>query len=221
MATIEKNVVCIKWGNSDYCSARHVNNLFRSVIENTKYTINFYCFTDNAEGLNDAIVPIALPKVKNLDRVACNIYQKEVGLCENNLANLEGQRVLYFDLDTVIVGNIDSFFELPKNDEFYIIEDWSHRGGIVGQASCYSWVVGTLGYIKSHFEEFYDEVYKTFGTASQEYLSSKIVEKYGKLNFWPNAWCRSFKLHCLPNPMIPLSRRFKMAKIPENAKIIC
>ncbi|MDR2778191.1 MAG: hypothetical protein LBB13_01670 [Rickettsiales bacterium] len=216
-----KNVLCIKWGNSDYYSAGHVNNLFRSVRENTKYEVNFYCFTDNAEGLDGGIAVKALPMVRNLDRVGCNIYQKEVGLCSDDLAGLEGQRVLYFDLDTVVVDNIDSFFELPKNDEFYIIEDWSHRNGLVGQASCYSWVVGTVGHVKSYFEEFYGEVYRTFGTASQEYLSSKIMEKYGKLNFWPRLWCRSFKFHCLPNPLIPLARRLKVAQIPANSKIIC
>lgn len=219
--TNTKNVICIKWGSSSYYSAKHVNNLFRSVVENTKYGINFYCFTNNTEGLDGAIVTRALPALKNLDRVGCNIYQKEVGLCDDNLSGLGGQRVLYFDLDTLAVGNLDSFFELPKDDEFYIIKDWDHRNGRIGQASCYSWVVGTLGYIKSYFEEFYDEVYRNFGTASQEYLSYKVIEKYGKLNFWPEPWCRSFKLHCLPNPLIPLVRRFRMAKIPAGARIIC
>ncbi|GHU29087.1 hypothetical protein FACS1894152_7320 [Bacilli bacterium] len=216
-----KNVVCIKWGSPNYYSAKYVNNLYRAVIKNTKYKIDFYCFTDNSDNFDPDIIVKPLPTLKNLDKVGCEIYQKEAGLCDNNLGGLKGQRVLYFDLDTIIVGNLDSFFELPKGNEFCIIKDWSHRDGSVGQASCYSWTVGTLGYIKNYFEAHYDDVYKKFTTASQEYLSSKIIEKCGKLNFWPESWCRSFKLHCLPTPLIPFLRKFKVATIPEDAKILC
>ena len=81
--------------------------------------------------------------------------------------------------------------------------------------------MGTLGFIKDYFEINYADIYKKFGSASQEYLSSKVIEKYGKLNFWPKKWCRSFKIHCLPNPLLPFSRRFMMAKIPSGAKVIC
>jgi hypothetical protein len=188
-------------------------------LRNTKYDIKFYCFTENGEGLNNDIIvrPLPVMHVKELKYA----YQKEAGLCEDNLAGLNGQRVLYFDLDVVITNNIDGFFELPKNDEFYIINDWNSFGNRVGQASCYSFVVGTLGYIKKYFEEHSNDIYKKFYTASQEYLSSKVIEKYGRLNFWPDFWVKSFRFHCLPNPIIPFSRKFMMAKVPTNAKIIC
>lgn len=214
-----KNVICIKWG--DRYSSKSVNRLYRTVLKNTKYEINFFCFTDNAKDLDKDIIVKSLPILKNLEKINCDIYLKEVGLCDNNLGNMNRQRVLYFDLDTVIVDNIDSFFDLPKDDEFYIIKDWNSIGSRVGQASCYSWVIGTIGFIKDFFEENYDEVYRKFLTASQEYLSDKVIEKYNKLNFWPKDWCKSFKFHCLPTPLIPFLRRMKMAKIPKGAKIIC
>lgn len=215
-----KNVICIKWGSPKYYPAKYVNNLYHSVLRNTKYKINFYCFTDNSDGFDENIIVKPLPKmnVKELKYA----YQKEAGLCDDNLCEeLKGQRVLYFDLDTVIVDNIDCFFELPKGDEFYIIDDWNSWGHSVGQASCYSFVVGTLGFVKKYFEEHSEEVYKEFYTASQEYLSSKVIEKYGKLNFWPNSWSCSFRFHCLPTPLIPFLRHFKMAKIRKGAKIVC
>lgn len=214
-----KNVICIKWGNR--YSSESVNRLYKAVLKNTKYRLNFFCFTDDTNNLDKDIIVKPLPILKNLEKINCDIYLKEVGLCDNNLGNLNGQRVLYFDLDTIIVDNIDSFFDLPKDDEFFIIKDWNSIGNMVGQASCYSWIVGTIGFAKDFFEENYDKIHRKFNTASQEYLSSKIVEKYGKLNFWPKDWCRSFKFHCLPTPMIPFLRRIKMAKIPKDAKIIC
>lgn len=212
-----KNVICIKWGT--YYGAKYINSLYRGVKKNTKYNINFYCFTDNSDGFDDGIIVKPLPTM-NVKEIR-NAYLKEVGLCDNNLGGLAGQRVLYFDLDTVIVDNIDSFFELPKNDEFYIINDWNTRGNRVGQGSCFSFVVGTLGYIKDYFEEHYMEIYDKYYTASQEYLSDKVAEKYGKLNFWPASWTKSFRFHCLPTPLIPFLRRFKTATIPNKAKIIC
>ena len=76
-------------------------------------------------------------------------------------------------------------FAYPKSCEFYIINDWNTEGNHVGQASCYSFVVGTLGFIKEAFELNYTEVVETYGTASQEYLSAMVIDQYGKLNFWP------------------------------------
>lgn len=213
-----KNVICIKWGTK--YTVKYINALYHGVINNTKYKINFYCFTDNSDGLDSGIIVKPLPKL-NVKEIR-NAYLKEVGLCANDLVEeLVGQRVLYFDLDTVIVGNIDSFFEIPKNDEFYIIKDWNHSNGKVGQGSCFSFVVGTLGYIKDYFEEHYEEIYKKYYTASQEYLSDKVVEKYNKLNFWPDEKVKSFRFHCLPTPLIPFLRHFKTATIPANASVIC
>lgn len=214
----KKNVICIRWGG--FYTAKYVNNLYSMVLRNTSYPINFYCFTDRDDGLNENIIVKPLP-IMNTDNLKY-AYVKEAGLCDNNLGDgeLKGKRVLYFDLDTVIVDNIDEFFELPDDDKFYIINDWKHKGK-VGQASCYSWVVGTLGYVKSDFEKNPEAVYKKYYTASQEYLTDKVVEKYGKVNFWPSLWVKSFRFHCLPTPLIPFFRKIKMARIPKKAKIIC
>lgn len=213
-----KNVICIKWKGSSKYTAEYVNKLYNSILRNTTYPINFYCFTDDDKGLDKNIIAKPLP-VMNVDDLRY-AYRKEAGLCEDNLGGLAGQRVLFFDLDTVVVNNIDGFFELPKDDEFYIINDWNNKNR-VGQASCYSWVVGTLGYVKDDFEKDPLAIYKKYYTASQEYLSDKVKEKYGKLNFWPKEWARSFRFDCLPTPLIPFLRKFKMAGIPKNAKIIC
>ena len=196
-----------------------MNALYHSVLRNTKYKINFYCFTENSEGLDENIIVKPLPTL-NVEKVKWG-YLKEVGLFDNNLGGLAGQRVLYFDLDVLIVDNIDSFFELPKNDEFYIINDWNSKGDRVGQGSCFSFVVGTMGHVKDYFEKHSNEVYEKYYTASQEYLSDKAIEKYGKLNFWPDSWVKSFRFHCLPTPLIPFLRKFKMATIPNGAKVIC
>lgn len=205
------NVICIKWG-SGYASS-DVNKLCSMVKRNTSFDIDFYCFTDNAEGLSEDVIVKPMTHLNVKPEENKYAYRKEAGLCDDELGGLRGQRVFYFDLDSLIVGNLDEFFRYPQDDKFYIINDWNTKGDHVGQASCYSWVVGTLGFVKRYFEEHPVEVVNKYYTASQEYLSSKVIEKWGKLNFWPEDWFCSFRFHCIPKWPF---RFWKTPQIPER-----
>jgi len=208
-----KNVICIKWG--DYYEPQYVNKLYNMIKRNTSYDIHFYCFTEDASDLDEDIIIKPLPTLDTIEEYKTKYsYRKEAALCDDFLGGLENQRVFFFDLDVVIISNLDEFFEYPKDDKFYIINDWHSKGNKVGQASCYSWVVGTVGYVKKYFEQNPKEVTDRFFTASQEYLSSKIIEKNGHLNFWPQSWFCSFRFHCL-HKIGPL-RHFIAPKIPQN-----
>lgn len=208
-----KNVVCIKWGT--VYDADDVNKLYNMVQKNTSYNINFYCFTDNSEELNEKIIAKPLPTLDTiLEYQHKYAYEKEAALCDDNLGGLKGQRVVFFDLDVLIISNIDALFTYPKDNLFYIINDWNSKGNLIGQATCYSWVVGTLGYIKEYYENNPKEVVDKFYNASQEYLSSKVIEKFGALHFWPDEWFCSFRFHCMPKfgPM----RHFIAPSVPKD-----
>lgn len=210
------NVICIKWGTK--YSARDVNLLYRMVLKNThEHDIAFHCFTDDDSGIDSGVIIHPIPDM-DIDQ-ADNIhnYRKEAGLCDDNLARLNGQRVFFLDLDVVITGALDVFFTYPKGDKFYIINDWNTNGDHVGQASFYSWQVGTLGYVKSDFEAQPRKWIDEFGSASQEYLSYKVIEKTGDLNFWPAEWVQSFKFNSLP-PWY--ARAFVMPRLPEGTRIL-
>jgi len=212
------NVICIKWGKG-YYTADDVNRLYAMVKRNISgHRLHFYCFTEIAEGLDDGIIVKPLPQLNVRPEDNKYAYRKEAALCDDNLGGLKGRRVLFFDLDVVITGSLDEMVDYPQGDEFVIIKDWNSWGSRVGQASCYSWKVGTLGFIKDYFEAHPEEVIKQFGTASQEYLSSKVIEKQGHLKFWPKQWCRSFKVHALP---VWFLRRFVTAKLPKGTKVLC
>jgi hypothetical protein len=217
----EYNVICIKWGS--VYQANDVNKLYSMIKNNTSYPIHFYCFTDDTSGLDSQIITKPLPQFQNIKQgeeewTTKYAYKKEAALCDNKQGGLTGQRVFFFDLDSLIVGNLDEFFEYPQGDKFYIINDWNTKDDSVGQASCYSFVVGTLGYIKTYFEQHPKEIVEKFYTASQEYLSHKVIEKEGKLNFWPDNWFKSFRFHCLPKwylrsfvaPQLPQIKGLKM-----------
>jgi hypothetical protein len=209
----EINIITIKWGK--YYPADYVNRLFRAICRNThSYKVNFYCFTEIVAGLDEGITALPLPELK----FTKNAFLKEAGLCNDNLGSLKGKRVLYFDLDSVITGDIDSFIEYMNDDLPYITRDYGRDSDKVGGSNIYSWVVGTLGYIKENYEHNSDFILKKYGTASQEYLSDMLIQKYGKLNFYPNDWHISFKKHCLHKwPMI----FFKEPKEPaHNVKLV-
>ncbi len=210
------NIICIKWG--DAYGAIDVNTLLSMVTNNVhNFEIRFFCFTDNSEGLNKDVHIRALPVMNCPPESVKYAYQKEAGLCDDDLGGLQNERVFFFDLDVLITDSLDEMLAYPKDKDFVIINDWNTNGDHVGQASCYSWVVGTLGYVKSYYEANADKVVKKFHTASQEYLSSKIIERHGKLNFWPEPWCTSFKFHCLPAWYL---RSFTEPTLPEGTKVL-
>jgi hypothetical protein len=74
--------------------------------------------------------------------------------------------------------------------------------------------VAPLQYITDYMEENFEAVQAKFKTASQEYLSSKVIEKYGALTFWPAEWCRSFQFHVMP---LRFLRAFVVPKCPPVA----
>ena len=209
------NVFCIKWGTQ--FGPEYVNNLYSMVVRNTSYDINFYCFTDNGKNLNENITVKPLPDLdlNDEDKKKYN-YVRTAGYCDDNIANLSGERIFCFDLDVVIISNLDELFSYPNDDGFYIIKDWNSKGNRVGQGSCYSWVVGSLGFIKEHFEQNSQMVINTYSTATQKYLSDMIIQKFGKLNFWPESWFCSFRFHCVPKFF--LFRHFFEPKIPKDRK---
>jgi len=210
------NVICIKWGSA--YTHKDVNTLFRMVNRNiSNYKLNFYCFTDDPKGLDERIFTRPLPEMHMRKEDCKYAYQKEAGLCDDDLGGLNGQRVLFFDLDVIVTGTMDCFFDYCKEDDFVIINDWNTKGNHVGQASCYSWQVGTLGYVKECFEENHKQIIQKYGTASQEYLSSKIIKKRGALKFWPEEWCRSFKMHALP---VWFLRPFVAPRLPIGTKVL-
>ena len=191
------HVITILWGNA--YGEEDVNKLYSMICRNTSFSVHFHLFSNESlPNINPEILKYPEPVLSvSVDHRRYN-YRKTVGLCDNELAGLKGKRVFFFDLDVLVMDNLDELFTYPKDDQFYIINDWNTRGDTVGQATCYSYIVGTLGFIKEAFESAPDAVINRFKTATQQYLSMMLIQKHGKLNFWPEAWFQSFRYHCLP-----------------------
>jgi alpha-N-acetylglucosamine transferase len=107
------------------------------------------------------------------------------------LYDLKGQ-VLCLDLDLIITGSLDDFFDYPG--DVLIIKDWIKKDG-TGNSSVYRFRVGAHAEVLSEFERSFDQVKKTHRN-EQEYMSAAMNAK-GALGYWPDHWCRSFKRHCI------------------------
>lgn len=131
------HIVCVQSGNYQERGAQYVNILFDSVRRNLAdgFAGEFVCFTDNPAGLDPGIVTRSLP-------VGVRGWWGKLYLFKDGLFP-KGDRILYFDLDTVITGRLD---ELASYDgDFAILRDWFEPQ--IVNSSVMAWRSGQYGQI--------------------------------------------------------------------------
>lgn len=204
-----KNIICMKWGEK--FGPEYVNRLHAMVEKNLTLAHRFVCFTENGYGLNEGIEVRPLPEM-SLDKSLPERGWRKLTVFQEKLADLEGQ-ALFLDLDVVITGNIDAFFE--EKGEFLIIKDWDFPNDVIGNSSVFRFDIGKYPDVLTNFIENGEKVREEHRN-EQAYLSHFIHDK-GILNYWNTKWCVSFKRNCLrPFPL----NYFMVPKFPEEAKII-
>ena len=91
-------IACVKHGRKLY-TAEYVNNLAAMVRRNVTKSYRFICLTEDAAGINPEIE--CQPLSGQAYGWWCKLELFKAGQFPN------GERVLYFDLDTLILANID------------------------------------------------------------------------------------------------------------------
>jgi hypothetical protein len=223
------NVVCMKWGTK--YGAEYVNVLRAMVRRHLVRAHRFVCLTDDSRGLGDDIEVMALPgelyRPENIgglkaaapgglaaSRPGARHPERgwmKVGIFRPRLGNLHGP-TLFLDLDVLIVESIDAFFDYPG--EFCLSPDYTWRGKreTVGNTSVFRLEIGAHPEVYEHFLAHRAKIVRRFRN-EQEYVSHRL----GNLSFWPEAWCPSFKRHCLP--AWPRNY-FQPPRIPPGARVI-
>ena len=108
------NVVCLKHGTK--YGPEYVNKLYNMIQRHLTVPHQFVCFTDNPEGLDSRINIHILPNDQSLQGWWWKLYLFKEGHFSND------DTILFFDLDMVIVKNIDNLVSyLP--DSFVGLED--------------------------------------------------------------------------------------------------
>ncbi len=208
------NVLCIKWGKK--YGPEYVNILHSMVRRHLQREHRFICLTDDAEGIDPSVETQPIPKVDfpDFDNMAAwaraHGWLKLVSFA-NPLLDIQGP-TLFIDLDVVIVDKLDPFFDLPG--EFVVIREWDKRDG-TGNTSVYRFNAGAHADALSYFKKHSDEIRNSYRN-EQQYITTFFANQ-GKMSFWPEAWCRSFKRHCVRAHVLNL---FLPPRIPEGARII-
>src|SRR3990167_8172907 len=117
-------VTCVKVGTK--YGSEYVNRLAAGVARQATRPYRFLCLTDDPSGVQCETAPIGtdLPG-----------WWAKLVLFQPHPA-LAGERVLYFDLDTVLVGNIDALLDYTGEAAF--LSDFYHpselASGVIGLA---------------------------------------------------------------------------------------
>lgn len=179
------DVFCVYKTGGDF-TLSDVARLRDGITDNTTVKHNFYCLTDD-------------PMVKELKCYKPLImnykgWWSKIELFRKGLSNAD--RILYFDLDTSIVRNIDDLFKVdfdfvglrPFNDFNYKRPNYIASGIM-------SWKNGMFNFLFDEFEE--KHIHKFRG--DQDYINSKLKQYKVKTERWQNhlKGIYSYKRHIL------------------------
>lgn len=187
----QPTVLCIKWGTA--FGAEDVNVLHRACRTHTNQDLRFVCLTDNPLGLDNEIEVREIPDIGlTLQDISRPGVWRKLSLYAPQLHDLG--RVLFIDLDMMIVGPLDPFFEPSEGVTFLNMGDSWRRNPksdhTEGGTAIFSYnpaeehpvLLAFLSDPQRHMAEFHNEQDFVFAHASKTAL-------------WPEGRVISFKRH--------------------------
>src|SRR6185437_14984596 len=202
-----QTIICAKWGTK--YGVDYLNRLASMVRRNTARETRLICFTDDATGADPWVTIAPLPPINLPQRVSSSPWRK-LSFWQYPLLDLEGD-VLFFDLDVVITGPIDDFFDYMPG-RFCVAQNWTQLHQRVGNTSIYRFPVGKMSYIYDAFNADPEAILSRY-RIEQQYISAAS----GDAVFFPREWCLSFKHSLLP--IWPV-RFFVPPRLPPGTKVV-
>lgn len=205
-----KQILTFKWGTR--YGPEYVNRIYGMVSRNVTSPFTVHCFTDDRSGIRSEVVCHDLPEL------GCQYPEnvpgkwKKTAMWGADLDGLSGP-ALFIDLDTVIVDNIDEFFEYGNEKDVIVARNWLKPFQRLGQTTLFRYYIGAQPYMLEDFQK------DPQGLADKYRFEQHYVTKHLKagVKFWPDRWVRHYRVHCLGNYF----RRYLLpAKIPKSARII-
>jgi len=183
------NIVCVYWGNK--YSIDYVNKLYSMVKRNLSMPFKFICYTNH-------------PSLKIIDdietrKLPFNQYDgwwNKLTLFSHE-ADLQGT-CLYFDLDVVILDNIDDMALFGKEDTFGIINDFNPNSKSFN-SSIMKFNNITAEHIWKSFKN--DETSMSRNQGDQQVISL-IMHESPHLKIMPDDWTFSYKWYDREKPRI-------------------
>jgi len=203
----QQSIICMKWGTR--YGVDYVNKLASMIRRNTLRPTRTVCFTDRPQGIEPGVETAPLPPINIPARVQWLGWRK-ISVWQAPLLDLQGD-VLFLDLDVVITGSLDEFFDFEPG-RYCVAKNWSEPQLRVGNTSVYRFPVGRMTYIYDEFNRDPERFLARYRN-EQKYISGEAKD----MVFWPQPWCLSFKHSLLPR--WPLNY-FLVPKLPEGTKVV-
>ena len=202
-----QTVICMKWGNrygSDY-----VNRLYSMIKRHSSRPTRLVCYTDDVSGIDEGVETYPLPHIDLPERNRMRPWRK-IALWQKELPGVSGE-VLYLDLDVVVTGSLDDFFDY-KPGRYCVARNWTQPNERIGNTSVYRFPAGAHTYLYERIMRDPEPMMKAY-VNSQTYISREIKD----MEFWPDEWCVSFKHSLLPR--WPLNF-FVTPSLPPGTKVV-
>ena len=165
----------MKWGTK--YGPDYVNRLYAMVRRHLSGDFRFVCLTDDSKGIRSEVDCFPIPPL-NLELAPGQVDRawKKLTTFEQNLHGLRGT-ALFVDLDVVVVGSLDEFFELARRipDHSRLRAPLAPRR-ITGNSSVYRFELGAHPDVLAHFRQNMDAVQAEFRN-EQTYLSDFMYRK--------------------------------------------
>ena len=174
-----QTVICAKWGTR-YAPV-YVNCLWSMIRRNSGRETRLICYTDDPSGIDPAVTTFPMPQIRLPQRIA-NWTWRKLAFWRPELEGITGD-VLFLDLDSVITGSIDEFFDFAPGSTFCAIENWTQKGKRIANTSVYRFRVGAHPYIHQKSQDDPEAVLRLYSN-EQIFVSRTISE----LAFWPAPW---------------------------------
>jgi hypothetical protein len=203
-----QTLICLKWG--DRYGSDYVNRLYSAAMRNTSRPLRVVCFTDQPAGIRGEVEVKAMPEFDLPERMRFHPFRR-MFIFQKELADLSGN-VLHLDLDLLITGSIDGFFDYKPEKEFVVCENWTQIGQGIGNMSVFRFRIGALTRVWERFRPDPMAMMDLYRN-SQTFVCRTL----GEVEFFPPEWCLSFKHSLIPR--WPLNF-FQTPALPPDAKVV-
>jgi hypothetical protein len=207
------NVICMKWGT--LYGPHYVNRLRAMVARHLAHPHRFVCLTDDPSGLRGDVEALPIPDLP-IDAPYENTPWRKLAVYAPQLGDLSGS-TLFLDLDVVITGSLDAFFDHPGR--YCVIRNWTTPREVVGNTSVFRFEIGAQTGLIDRFLSQPTQHWVDRYRIEQRFICRELDE----VTYWPAGWCASFKTNCLPGgsrfPGILLNRLLP-ARLPPEARIV-
>ena len=122
-----KQLVCVKWGSA--YGPEYVNRLYGMVSRHLTPPFRLVCLTDDRSGIRAEVECFDLPElgVPHPQRTVGK-WRKQVLWGATVPGLTTGEPALFIDLDSVIVGALDDYFDIGAPGDVYVFPQPPPRG---------------------------------------------------------------------------------------------